>query len=207
MEPLQIEGIEPPDGEASVDRPDAQGVMEAAGSERVLLERLRKRDGSALGEIAHWYGSRLSRAAFLYLGDYHAAADIVQDTLVAAWEGARRTGDRTKLRPWLFGILFHTCRKHRRSLSRLRRREEVSASRRANSTDEKTEEDRTDRIARLREILPKLADDLRAVVVLRYEQGMSVADTAEALGIPEGTVKSRCHAAIRQLRTELDREP
>ena len=49
----------------------------------------------------------------------------------------------------------------------------------------------------------QLDERLRAVVTLRYEQGLSIDETAEALMIPAGTVKSRTHAAIERLRKTM----
>lgn len=173
---------------------------------RHLLIRLRNRDREALEELARRYGEALNRAAYLHLGDVHAAADIAQDTLLAAWDGAKRIRENTALRPWLFGILFNLCRKHGRSRIRGKRRERQAAQRRrlAPSAEERGEVE--ERLARLRESLRGLDERLRAVVVLRYGQGLSVAETGATLGIPEGTVKSRTHAALRLLRSALGRD-
>jgi RNA polymerase sigma-70 factor (ECF subfamily) len=62
------------------------------------------------------------------------------------------------------------------------------------------------RIDAVRAALEQLDADHRTVIALRFEQACSVAETAEALGIPEGTVKSRTHAAIRRLRKILELE-
>jgi RNA polymerase sigma-70 factor (ECF subfamily) len=166
--------------------------------ERELFGRLRRRQREALGRLVREYGPALVRAAYLYLGDRHAAEDVAQDTLIAAWDTAKRARPETKLRPWLFGILFNRCRKHRRSLGRRLRRERSAAARRQAEGDSVGHED--DSVERLGEALARLDEALRAVVILRYERGLSVAQTAEALGLPEGTVKSRTHAAIRKLR-------
>jgi RNA polymerase sigma-70 factor (ECF subfamily) len=141
----------------------------------------------------------------LYLGDTHAAEDVCQETLLAAWNAAGRTNGRTPLRPWLFGILFNQCRKHRRSLWRRARRELDAAQRRAESGEGHEDED-AERLETLRHAVARLDEALRAVVILRYEQGFGIAETAETLGLPEGTVKSRTSAAIERLRA-LMRKP
>jgi len=163
-----------------------------------ILERLRLRDARALASLAELYGSDLTRACYLYLADAHAAEDVCQETLLAAWNAAGRTNGRTPLRAWLFGILFNQCRKHRRSLWRRERRELDAAQRRAESAE--GHED-AERLETLRHAVARLDEALRAVVILRYEQGFSIAETAETLGLPEGTVKSRTSAAIERLRT------
>ena len=170
-----------------------------------LLRRLRQRDRDALEGLARGYSEALSRAAFLYLGDAHAAADVAQDALLAAWDGAKRVDHDTALRPWLFGILFNLCRKEQRTRVRRRRRERQAAERARRARSDASSPPPDDRLGRLREALERLEDGFRAVVVLRYGQGLSVAETAAALNIPEGTVKSRTHTALRRLRTEVSK--
>lgn len=175
--------------------------------EQDLLGRLRTRDGAALEKIALEYGAPLSRAAYLYLGDGHEAADVAQDVLIAAWDGAGRTTEKTPLRAWLFGILFHICRKRRRTFARRRRREEKAAERRPSFLAAPWEGvEAEERLEALRAALGTLDGPMREVILLRYEQGMSVLETARALDIPEGTVKSRTHKAIATLRGRLERK-
>ena len=167
-----------------------------------LLQRLRLRDRDALRDLAERYGQALTRAAYLYLGDAHAGEDVAQETLIAAWDGARRAREGTQLRAWIFGILFNQARKYRRSLWRRLRREQAAALR-THSTDADQTEHR-ERVEILRQAMGKLDEALRAVIIMRYEQGLSVAETGEALGLPEGTVKSRTHTAKEQLRKHME---
>ena len=52
----------------------------------------------------------------------------------------------------------------------------------------------------LRERIAELPENMRAVLLLRYYEGMSEAEMAEILDVPRGTIKSRLHAALRRLR-------
>jgi len=167
-----------------------------------LLRRLRLREPAALAELAERYGAALVRTACLHLGNGHAAEDLAQETLLAAWDGARRVAEGSNLRPWLMGILLNQCRKYRRSWWRRLRRQWTAAQRRtARAADAPSEEE----LESLREALARLDEKLRSVVILRFLEGFSVAQTAEALRIPEGTVKSRTHAALRELKCLLRR--
>lgn len=170
-----------------------------------LLQRLRRRDRASLQDLIERYGTALARAAYLHLGDDHAAEDVAQETLIAAWDRARRAWPETRLRPWLFAILFNQCRKHRRSLWRRLRRERVAGERRLADGLDNTE--REEQLEMVREALGQLDERLRSVIILRFEQGFSVAQTAATLHLPEGTVKSQTHAAVRELRTLLRRDP
>lgn len=171
-----------------------------------LLARLRSRDQAALAQITRSYGPALTRAAYLHLGDGHAAEDAAQEALIAAWDGAHRTGEQTALWPWLLGIVFNRCRKHLRSLTRRRRREQHAHALRLaeqGTTGKVCLPQEDERAFALRQALLELPEILRCVVILRYEQALSVTETAAALGIPEGTVKRRCHDAIVQLRQHM----
>ncbi len=182
---------------AALTAPVTDAPAEPAG----LLDRLRGRDEAALAQIARMYGDRLTRVAYLHLSDAHAAEDAAQDALIAAWDGAGRTGTQTPLWPWLLGILFNRCRKHMRSLSRRRRREMAAHELRMSHGAADPVVD--DRIELVRAALAGLSEPLRCVVILRFEQGLSVADTAAALNVPEGTVKRRCHDALGAVREQL----
>lgn len=175
-----------------------------------LLARLRSRDQTALAQITRSYGPALTRAAYLHLGDGHAAEDAAQEALIAAWDGAHRTGSETALWPWLLGIVFNCCRKHLRSLTRRRRREQHAHALRLaeqGATESANPSGEDDRSFALRQALLELPEILRCVVILRYEQSLSVSETAAALGIPQGTVKRRCHDAIGQLREHMRATP
>jgi RNA polymerase sigma-70 factor (ECF subfamily) len=174
---------------------------------RGLLARLRMRDESALAQLARAYAPALTRAAYLHLGDAHAAEDAVQDALIAAWDAAGRTSDQTPLWPWLLGIVFNGCRKQLRSLSRRRRRERRAFALRQLDAGRAPEAHDADQLHLMRAALLDLAEPLRCVVILRYEQGLSVTETAAALELPEGTVKRRCHDAIQKLRFILRSVP
>jgi RNA polymerase sigma-70 factor (ECF subfamily) len=178
--------------------------MGSAGqADQAIFGRLRRREPAGLEMLVGQYGASLRRASYLYLGRADAAEDVTQETFIAAWDQAARAAGDTQLRPWLFGILFNRCRKYRRSWWRRLRREKVAAERwtqqgRTESPDEQLEV--------LRLAMARLSEDLRAVVILRYEREMSVSEAAAALGVPEGTIKSRTHTALRQLREHMRRQ-
>ncbi len=186
---------------AALTAPMTDALVEPVG----LLDRLRQGDAAALAQVARHYSDRLARVAYLHLSDAHAAEDVTQEALIAAWDAAARTRQVTPLWPWLLGILFNRCRTHLRGLSRRRRRERAAHELRLSHVETETAVD--DRVEHVRHALAGLSEPLRCVVILRFEQSLSVADTAAALGVPEGTVKRRCHDALNQLRDALRATP
>ena len=172
-------------------------AAQAAAQDAQLLAGLRERQPNALAATVQRYGAALMRAAFLYLRDAHSAEDAVQETFLAAWDAAGRAGPGTSLRPWLLGILANRCHKHIRSARRRRQREDVAAGMAAGNA--KAAQD-GEELAALQDALDRLDGHHRAVVILRFWQGLSIEETAAALKVPPGTVKSRCHVAVQRLR-------
>jgi RNA polymerase sigma-70 factor (ECF subfamily) len=132
------------------------------------------------------------------------ADDVTQDALVDAWRGFDRLREETSIRPWLHAIVANRARKDLR-FRRFRPRtvemvpEKLSAAERDPSLSV-AERDRLDRAFR------RLSADQRVCVALHHSIGASVPEIAVALGIPEGTVKSRINAAVVRLRTALKEE-
>jgi len=143
----------------------------------------------------------LAYALRLTDGDRARAEDIVQETLVRAWRHLDRLDESSgPVRPWLFTVAqrlaidAHRARKARPPETG----DAVLAS--VPSLDEM--EPTLDRIV-IADALDSLSAEHRAVIVETYYRGRSVAEAASVLGIPPGTVKSRCYYALRALKLAL----
>jgi RNA polymerase sigma-70 factor, ECF subfamily len=139
----------------------------------------------------------------LNAGDRHSAEDIMQETMLRAWSSADslRGPDRS-IRPWLFTVARRLVIDAHRQ--RDRRPHEVQYPSAADS-DAFLEEGfeavqtRDEVIRALRSLTPTQ----REVILYTHYLGMSVAEVAQQLGIPPGTVKSRTHNALQALRVRL----
>jgi RNA polymerase sigma-70 factor (ECF subfamily) len=137
--------------------------------------------------------------ASVLLGNRFEAEDAVHDAAERAWRQWGSLQDPDRFEAWFGRILLNVCR------DRLRRRRRVSVIEAAPGErgepptvgDATATSDERDRIRRL---LGTLSADDRIAVVLRYASDLTVPTIATLLAVPEGTVKSRLHRALRQLR-------
>lgn len=134
-------------------------------------------------------GPSLLRTAYLLTGDHHDAEDLVQSALIKVVPKWARIKDRPE--PYVRQVLARESVKRWRG----RRWREVYTD----VVPEAIHHDSTDRVALL-EDLRRLSPRQRAVLVLRYFDDLTEADTAAALGISVGTVKSQAHDALAHLR-------
>ena len=149
------------------------------------------------------HAAALWRYAVRLTGDRARAEDVVQETLVRAWQHPEVTNDGDRpARAWLFTVARNMIIDERRS-PRFRRefgRSELPDAPDHTGTDEVNTA--LDRLL-LGDALAQLSADHHAVIRRAYYLGWSTAQIADDLGIAEGTVKSRLHYAVRALRLML----
>lgn len=130
------------------------------------------------------------------------AEDVAQETLLRAWRNAAMLEEsRGSVRSWLFTVARNIVIDEWRSK---RARTEFPT---AEVPELPEADDRTDELLLswvVAEALTRLSDEHRAVLLECYYRGRSVAEAALRLGVPEGTVKSRTHYALRALRLALE---
>jgi RNA polymerase sigma-70 factor (sigma-E family) len=158
-------------------------------------------DGTAAGRIEELYRSHAPdalRLAYLLTGDRSLAEDLAQDAFVRV---VGRFHD-LRNRDAFWWYLRRTIVNLSRSYFRRRRVERAWLERQ--HVDETHEDPDVSERERVRLALMTLRPEQRAAIVLRYFEDLSEADTAEALGIAVGTVKSMVSRGMERLREELD---
>jgi RNA polymerase sigma-70 factor (ECF subfamily) len=148
-------------------------------------------------------GALLQHVLPLTGGDRGRAEDIVQETLIRAWQHPDSIRpDQGAVRPWLYTVARNLA------VDAIRRRgsrpHEVSDAPLALVQSPDDELDRAVETWVMSDALDALRPEHRDVLVEVYYRGRSVADAAAALRIPEGTVKSRTYYALRALRLTLE---
>ena len=155
--------------------------------------------GDRLEDLMRRYGDALVRMCCLYLNDASLAQDAAQDTFIKAWRNLRQFRGECDERTWLMRIAINTCRDMRRSrwTRHVDRRVTPEMLPEASAPFEERDEELTLALMRLP---PKQ----REAVLLRYYQRMSLAQTAQAMGVTVSTVSKQLGRALRSLRGILE---
>jgi RNA polymerase sigma-70 factor (ECF subfamily) len=145
----------------------------------------------------HRYVSRLTAH------DTQLAEDVVQETLLRAWQRPNIVNNRySSIRPWLFTVARNLVHDHWRA--RKSRPAEVGDAELDTVAEERDHIDETVQAHAMRQAMARLSPEHRAVLAQVYYRGLSIVDAAAALGVPVGTVKSRSYYALRSLRLALE---
>jgi RNA polymerase sigma-70 factor (ECF subfamily) len=169
--------------------------------DRDLVDLAQHGDREAFAVLARTSADRLFAIAQRILRDVGRAEDAVQQTLVIAWRELPRLRDPDRFDAWLHRLLVHACYAEARSARQWSRPVRILPS------DALTAPDETLSIADRDELdqgFRRLPPDQRSILVLRHYLGLSPAEIAETLGIPEGTARSRLHYAHRAMRAALE---
>ena len=169
--------------------------------QRELVERAMAGDRDAFTELGRGQIDRLYAIARLILRDSDRAHDATQEALISAWRDLRGLRDADKFESWLRRLLVNACYKEARKEKRRLSAEGRVRPLEAEACDPaETIADR-DELAR---VFMTLDAEQRALIVLHYYLGLPIRETALALGLPEGTVKSRLHRTKTQMRATLE---
>jgi len=180
--------------------------MEGRPEDGELFERAQRGDSAAYEEIVHRYQQIAFRTAYVITGSAADAEDAAQDGFVKAYRALASFRPGAEPRPWLLRIVANEARNRVRSTGRrhqleLRLAEGFRPGGAAPSPEAATvaAEDRQ----QLLSMVNALSEEDRLVIASRYFLELSGEETAAALGIPEGTVKSRLSRALARLRTRV----
>jgi RNA polymerase sigma-70 factor (ECF subfamily) len=165
-----------------------------------LVEQARDGDDVAFTELVDLDGDLCFAIAYRILRDTERAQDAVQQAFLLAWRELPRLRDPERFGPWLHRLLVNACyeelRRHRRWSTRITVLP-VDGPGGPDSTVSVDDRDTLDRAFR------RLSPEHRAVFVLHHHAGHPLADIADIVGVPLGTVKSRLHFATSSLRAAI----
>lgn len=203
----------------------ASAAMDAAAGrlshdpeiEAGLVRRLKAGDEDAYAQLVRQQGGRLLAVARRFFPDGAEAQDAVQEAFLSAFQAIGGFTGQAQLSTWLHRIVVNACLMRLRS--RGRRPEESiepllptfdetghQTSPVVSWRDVEGELARKQTAARVRELIGRLPESYRTVLLMRDIEELDTAETAQALGLTENAVKIRLHRARQALRTLLDPE-
>jgi RNA polymerase sigma-70 factor (ECF subfamily) len=177
---------------------DEEVVKRVLAGETALFEILMRR-----------HNQRLYRVSRSILRDDGEAEDVMQDAYVRAYEYLHQFAGRAAFSTWLTRIAVHEALARKRRKGRYEQLDAITMNGDSmpilKSSDPSPETGTAQAQARqlLEEAIETLPEAYRCVVVMREVEEMSVAETAEVLGVNEGVIKTRLHRAHAMLRKEL----
>lgn len=183
---------------------------EDARGDRELVYAARDGDMQAFDTLFYRYRDGIFRLGLAITKDPSAAEEIVVDTFARAHRALARLEPEGTLRPWLYRVAVNL------SYNRKPRKGVVMSTLEDATGDVLQSEERSSpsslaELAELRRTVLLAVDTLgpkhRIVVVLHYLNGLSLAEIAQIVDCPVGTVKSRLHYALRRLRVHLAAHP
>ena len=189
-------------------RPKGDNLAAEPRGDRELVHAAREGEILAFDNLFYRYRDGIYRLGLAITKDPSAAEEIVVDTFARAHRAIDRLEPDDSLRPWLYRVAVN--------LSYNRRpRKGVTFSSLDDGTDDIAAEgespseaaERGERRRVVLQCVDLLGPKHKIVVVLHYLNGLNLAEIAEIVEVPVGTVKSRLHYALRKLRVQLSAQP
>lgn len=168
-------------------------------SDAELVKRFKSGDRRAFDAIVRRFQDRVFRLASVWLYDEQAAADVTQEVFVRGFRGLQRFHFRSEPFTWLYRVTRNVCRE----FNRTRRGEALVDEPPDTSSVPEGQVAALDVARRVRDLVAKLPERQREVVMLRIFEDLSVKETARAMGCREGTVKALLHKATNGLRISM----
>jgi RNA polymerase sigma-70 factor (ECF subfamily) len=168
---------------------------------RALVERAQQGDRDAYESLARESARRLYLTAYRIVRDEDLAEDATQRTLIAMWQDLPSLRDPDRFDAWTYRMVVRFCRAESRRLRRIGVRVVDISDVKLVSGDNAADVTRRDLLDRA---FRSLSHDHRVVVVLHHYVGLSLAEIADVLDIPYGTVGSRLHHALRAMRASIE---
>lgn len=184
--------------------------------EEDIIARCRKGDVDAFEVLVRTYQGRMFNIACRIIGDADDAAEVVQDTFVAAYRNLHAFEQRSRFSTWLYAITVNMSRNKLSQVMARKARETHSlddppthdsvrggrepASSEPSALDQLTGKEQQ---AMIQRCLNRLEPEFREVIVLRDVQGFAYEEIGTMLGLAAGTVKSRLFRARESVKTCL----
>jgi RNA polymerase sigma-70 factor, ECF subfamily len=188
-------------------------------AERLLIARLKDRDGQAFDEIVQLYGDKVFSLVYRMLGNRHEAEDVAQEVFITVFKTVDGFRGEAKFSTWLLRIAANQSKNRIKYLARRPTDggevEDALQARATAGTPAPVMQAQIDgpdvlmEAAELEALMQRaiaaLDEEHRLLVILRDVEELSYQEIGEITGLPEGTIKSRLHRARMAIKEELDK--
>jgi RNA polymerase sigma-70 factor, ECF subfamily len=172
-----------------------------------LVERLRRRDPDAMGELYDRYGKLAFSVIFRVVRNQSTAEDLLQETFLRVWNRVQAfDGEKGALGPWILTVARNRAIDYLRSVDGRMAKSSLEIEKMETPrvfSDMETKLFDKDRIENLKGAFEKLNPNQRMVIELAYFEGLSQSEMAEKMNQPLGTVKTWVRSALKALRDEI----
>lgn len=175
-----------------------------------LMEALDAGDDQALAELVERYQNDIFRFCLHYLKNVEIAKEMAQETFLRIYTARARFEVSRKFKPWMLCIARNLCLNElkRRKMVQMETLEEYASSSREDTGEILRSSDDSpyellltqERHRYLLEVLDRLPEESREIVVLRYFQKLSAREIADIVDSTEGAVRTRLHRILKQMR-------
>jgi RNA polymerase sigma-70 factor (ECF subfamily) len=185
-------------------------ALTGTNPDRELVASCRAGDPQAFARLVALHEGMVFNLSARLLGDPEEARDVAQEVFLQVYRVLDRFEGRSSLKTWIYRIAVNQCHNRRRFWHRRRRDREQALDEGlstgggvASGPTPYEETQRRERARRVQEALLELSFEHRTVLVLREVEGLTCEEVGVALGVPEGTVKSRLSRAREAMRLRL----
>jgi RNA polymerase sigma factor (sigma-70 family) len=173
----------------------------------LVSEFLRTDEAGAFEALVDRHARLVHHLAYRITGSFHEAEDVTQEAFLRMLKNLGKYGSDRSFRAWAASIATHVAlnavRSRQRREKRERRKEAVSERHGAPANEPLSEAERKELASQMEERLGELPQENRIPIVLHYMEGLSYAEISEAMGIPEGTAKSRASRGLDRMRESV----
>ncbi|MGM7703830.1 sigma-70 family RNA polymerase sigma factor [Pseudalkalibacillus sp. Hm43] len=172
------------------------------------LESLRLYKEEIMEEVVDYFGERLTRLAYTYVKDWGKAEDIVQDVFITCYSKLETFRGEGSLKNWLYKITVNRCKDHLKSWSHRNVWFANPMTLFKEESNDQTPELRLiveDEYNELAQSILSLPVKYRELIILYYQEEMSLTEISELFNMKQSTLKSRLFQARKLLRSHLEK--
>ncbi|MBU2702841.1 RNA polymerase sigma-70 factor (ECF subfamily) [Sporomusaceae bacterium BoRhaA] len=177
-------------------------------SDEELARQIQQGDETALETMIVRYHSKIFSYIYLMSKNYHSANDITQEVFIKICRSIRTYHPEFPFKAWIYAIALNTCKNYLKSAYVQKNVFGLEMSENIWDSEDTPEESlrKQDEREAIMEVLTKLSDIHREVIILRFYEELKLEEIALVLNIPVGTVKSRLSNGLNNLKKLLKEE-